>query len=174
MGGRRSGAPAATRGECGASGSRTAGVGAGLRRPPAPIQRGGGSTLRTGCGSSGKAWRGRYNDRMRVEIDGQDVSRYPGLSAVVDQEVGQRSTATVGLALVEGAELPSGGQPSDFDRVRIEHPRQPYRSVALGLSPWLYWPLDDGPGQAAPTTSAVTTGLGRGQQVRPTSCAGQS
>ena len=86
---------------------------------------------------------------MRVEIDGQDVSRYPGLSAVVDQEVGQRSTATVGLALVEGAELPSGGQPSDFDRVRIEHPRQPYRSVALGLSPWLYWPLDDGPGQSA-------------------------
>ena len=86
---------------------------------------------------------------LRLEIDGRDVSDYPGVSAVVDQEVGQRSTARVALALVEGAELPGGGVPADFDRVRIEHPGQPYRSVALGLDPWLYWPLDDGPGQSA-------------------------
>ena len=85
---------------------------------------------------------------LRVEIDGQDVSpSTQGSPRSVDQEVGQRSTARVQIALVEGAELPGGGVPADFDRVRIEHPGQPYRSVALDLSPWLYWPLDDGPGQ---------------------------
>lgn len=104
---------------------------------------------------------------MRVELDGEDVTAL-ATDVFTVEEVGLRRTAGIHLTHEEGVTLGAddliladgsqviladgttlqlgGGDPDNFQRLVISHPDRTFRDAALELSPWLYWPLDDGAG----------------------------
>ena len=96
---------------------------------------------------------------LRVEIDGQDVSQYPGVSAV--RRPGSRPAVHR-----QGSDRAGRGRRATWRRRagglrprahRAPGPALPVRR-ARASTPWLYWPLDDGPGQAS---AADISGNGR-------------
>ena len=111
---------------------------------------------------------------MRLELDGQDLTHI-ATKVRTEEEIGQRSTMSFEVTYPDGQffqteadsffKLADGGKfllsdgsrfklesagadPDDFMPVRVSHPDQIFRDVALHMSPWLYWPLDEGRGLA--------------------------
>ena len=122
---------------------------------------------------------------MRLELDGQDVTHI-ATNVRTEEEIGQRRTMAFDLTYPDGEffrssadsffELAGGGHfllsdgsrfklasagtdPDDFMDVVVSHPDRTFRDAALGLDPWLYWPLDEGRGLAS------VSDLGAGSRV---------
>ena len=111
---------------------------------------------------------------MRLELAGQDLTHI-ATNVRTEEEIGQRRTMSFEVTYPDGqhfrAEADSfftladgghfllsdgsrfklesaGADPDDFMPVRVSHPDQVFRDAALAMSPWLYWPLDEGRGFA--------------------------
>ena len=111
---------------------------------------------------------------VRLELNGQDITVI-ARNVRTEEEIGQRRTAEFDLTyedgvvfdqssaddfllansapflLADGAHFKlasGGGDPENYMPVVISHPDRTFRDVALGLGPWLYWPLDEGRGLA--------------------------